>query len=120
MFNLCNYEVRFRSKDLNHYLQTIYVSEFFLETQNADMTLDTLEFYDEQAKEDAFNKLSEEEQEALKDKAYDREEEANALDIGDDILDEEGRFDLYSNYEFRSNINRMIKNHELPPGTYYY
>ena len=82
--------------------------------------LETIDFYDEQAKEDAFYKLSEEEQEELKNKAYDAEEEANALDIGDDILDPEGRFDLYSNYQYRSNIQNMIKNHELPSGEYYY
>lgn len=120
LFSTSNMEVRFKNKELNQYYQTRYVSEFYLETQNSDLTLDAIEYYEQQNKEEAFDKLSEEEQERLKDQKYDDEEEHQALDIGDDILDEEGRFDLYSNYQFRDNIKTMISDHTLPPGTYYY
>ena len=120
LFSRYNLEVHFKNKELNQYYQTRYVSEFYLETQNSDLTLDAIDYYEQQNKEEAFDKLSEEDKERLKDKTDDDEEEHQALDIGDDILDEEGRFDLYSNYQFKDNIKTMISDHSLPPGTYYY
>ena len=119
MFDTYNFEVHFYNKELNHYYQTRYVSEFYLETQNSDIMVDAIDYYEQQINEEAFGKLSEEEQAKIKDKIYDDEEETQALDIGDDVLDEEGRFDLYSNYNYVGNINKMIQDHVLAPGTYY-
>ena len=120
LFNTYNYEVHYHNKEFNYYHQTRYVSEFFLETQNTDVLLDAIDYYEKVNAEEEFRRLPEEEQERLRDKLYDDYEETQGYDMGDEKLDEEGRFDIYSNYQFRDNIQKMIKDHALPPGEYYY
>jgi hypothetical protein len=82
--------------------------------------MDAIDYYAEQTAAEDFSKLTEEEQEKIKEKKYDDEEEAQGMDIGDDILDPEGRFDMFSNYKFIDNIESMVRDNVLPPGDYYY
>lgn len=120
LFNTYNYEVYYHNKEFNHYHQTRYASEFYIETQNVDILLDAIDYYEQVNAENEFNKLSEDEQKKRRDELYDDYEETQGYDMGDEILDEEGRFDIYSNYQFRDNIQKMIKENSLPPGEYYY
>ena len=111
LFDTYNLDVSIFDKDVDHFNQILYTSEFYLETQNSDLTLDAIDYYEQQHSEEAFSKLSEEEQAKIKDKIYDDEEESQALDIGDDVLDEEGRFDLYSNYNFQDGEKVFDRNY---------
>ncbi len=119
LFNQYNFDTHFFNKELSNFHQILYTSPFYLETQNADLMMDAIDFYAEQREKEDFDKLSPEEQERIREQKYDDEEEAQGMDIGDDILDDEGRFDFYSNYQFIDNIKNMIKENILPPGDYY-
>jgi len=120
LFNTYNYEVYYHNKEFNYYHQIRYASEFYIETQNADILLDAIDYYEQVNAEEEFTKLSEDEQKRRRDELYDDYEETQGYDMGDEILDEEGRFDIYSNYQFRDNIQKMIKDNVLSPGEYYY
>ncbi len=119
MYNEHNKEVALFDKRLGHFNQILYTSEFYLETQNADLMVDAIDYYSNQHTLKEVNNMDDENREKVIDELENDVEELEALDIGDEILDEEGRFDLYSNYEFIDNIKEMISENILPPGDYY-
>ncbi len=119
MFNEYNKEITLFNKQLNQFYQILYTSEFYLETQNAELMVDAIDYYSNQHTLAEVNNMDDEQRTKVIDGMEDDVEEADALDIGDEILDEEGRFDHYSNYNFIDNIKEFISEGILPPGDYY-
>jgi len=101
LFDLYNLDIAIFDKDVDHFNQILYSSEFYLETQNKTLFVDAVDYYGNQHNlQDVDN---EEEREKIMDEIEDDIEELNAQDLGDEIIDEEGMFDLYSNYDFIDN-----------------
>jgi hypothetical protein len=119
MFNEYNKEITLFNKQLNQFYQILYTSEFYLETQNAELMVDAIDYYANQHTLAEVNNMDDEQRTKVIDGMEDDVEEADAMDIGDEILDEEGRFDHYSNYNFIDNIKEFISEGILPPGDYY-
>lgn len=119
LFNEYNKEITLFNKQLNQFYQILYTSEFYLETQNADLMVDAIDYYANQHSLTQVNQMDDEQRTKVIDDMEDDVEEADAMDIGDEILDEEGRFDHYSNYNFIDNIKEFISEGLLPPGDYY-
>jgi hypothetical protein len=102
LFNLYNLDVATFDKDVDHFNQILYTSEFYLETQSKSLFVDAVDYYGDQHN---LNEVeNDEEKEKIMDEIEDDIEELNAQDIGDDIVDEEGIYDLYSNYDWKENI----------------
>jgi hypothetical protein len=101
LFDLYNLDIAIFDKDVDHFNQILYSSEFYLETQNKTLFVDAVDYYGDQHNlKDVDN---EEEREKIMGEIEDDIEEFNAQDLGDEIIDEEGMFDLYSNYDFMEN-----------------
>ncbi len=81
--------------------------------------VDAIDYYANQHTLTQVNQMDDEQRTKVIDDMEDDVEEADAMDIGDEILDEEGRFDHYSNYNFIDNIKEFISEGLLPPGDYY-
>ena len=88
-------------KDVDHFNQILYTSEFYLETQSKSLFVDAVDYYGEQHNLDEVE--NEEDKEKIMEEIEDDIEELNAQDIGDDIADEEGIYKLYSNYDYKDN-----------------
>lgn len=119
LFNQYNREIMLFNKSLNQFNQILYTSEFYLETQSGDLMVDAIDYYSNQHTLTQVNEMDDEQRTKVIDEMEDDVEEAEAMDIGDEILDEEGRFDHYSNYDFIDNIKEFISEGVLPPGDYY-
>jgi hypothetical protein len=119
LFNSYNKEISLFNKATNQFNQILYTSEFYLETQNADLLVDAIDYYANQHSITQVNEMDNEERTKVIDAMGDDVEEEESMDIGDEILDEEGRFDHYSNYDFIDNIKEFISEGILPPGDYY-
>jgi len=102
LFNLYNLDVATFDKDVDHFNQILYTSEFYLETQSKSLFVDAVDYYGEQHNLDEVE--NDEEKEKIMEEIEDDIEELNAQDIGDDIVDEEGIYNLYSNYDWKENI----------------
>jgi hypothetical protein len=101
LFELYNLDVAIFDKDVDHFNQILYTSEFYLETQSKSLFVDAVDYYGDQHN---LNEVeNDEDKEKIMDEIEDDIEEFNAQDLGDDIVDEEGMFDLYSNYEYKEN-----------------
>jgi hypothetical protein len=100
LFNEYNKEISLFNKDINIFNQILYTSEFYLETQNINLMIDAIDYYDNQHSLEQIESMDEDKRNKVLDDIYDDIEEMEALDIGDEIIDEEGMFDLYSNYDF--------------------
>ena len=88
-------------KDVDHFNQILYSSEFYLETQINNLFVDAVDYYGDQ--HNLKDVVNDEEKDKIIDDIEDDIEEMNAQDLGDEIVDEEGLFDLYSNYDFEEN-----------------
>jgi hypothetical protein len=99
LFNIYNLDVATFDKDVDHFNQILYTSEFYLETQFNTLMVDAIDYYGNQHN---LEDIVDEEQKAkILDELEDDNEEQSALDLGDEELDFEGRYDLYSNYDFQ-------------------
>ncbi len=101
LFDLYNLDIAMFDKDVDHFNQILYSSEFYLETQNKTLFVDAVDYYGDQHNLKEVD--NDEEKEKMMDEIEDDIEEFNAQDLGDEIVDEEGMFDLYSNYDYKEN-----------------
>ena len=101
LFDLYNLDISIFDKDVDHFNQILYSSEFYLETQNKTLFVDAVDYYWD--KHNLKDIEDENEKEKIMDEIEDDIEELNAQDLGDEIIDEEGIFDLYSNYNYKEN-----------------
>ena len=101
LFDLYNLDVAMFDKDVDHFNQILYSSEFYLETQNKTLFVDSVDYYGDQHNLKEVD--NDEEKEKIMDEIEDDIEEFNAQDLGDNVVDEEGLFDLYSNYDDKEN-----------------
>ncbi len=102
VFNNTFYEISKFNKQLSNFHQILYTSQFYLETQTSDFMIDALEYYASQENIENLSNINEEEQERIKNKIEDDNEEFEAMDMGDETgedYDAEGIFDLYTNYD---------------------
>ena len=113
LFNNIFFETSKFSTNLNYFYQILYTSEFYLETQTKDLTVDALDYYANENTLEQVENMSPEDQERVINQMEDEYEEVAALDI-DEILDEEGRFDLYSNYKYIDFIKEAYSDNMLP------
>ena len=101
LFELYNLDILTFDKDVDHFNQILYTSEFYLETQNKSLFVDAVDYYGEQHNLDEVE--NDEDKEKIMDEIEDDIEELNAQDLGDDIVDEEGIYDLYYNSNYKEN-----------------
>jgi len=101
LFELYNLDIATFDKDVDHFNQILYTSEFYLETQSKSLFVDAVDYYGDQHNLDEV--VNDEEKEKIMDEIEDDIEELNAQDLGDDIADEEGIYGLYSNYDYKEN-----------------
>ena len=106
LFNTYNHEVSKFNKNINHFNQILFTTEFYLEVQNNNYTIDVLDYYTTQNDSENLDEIGEELQKEIDDKKYDDKEEAEALDV-DGFMDAEGIYDLYTNYNINS-INMIV------------
>jgi hypothetical protein len=101
LFELYNLDVAIFDKDVDHFNQILYTSEFYLETQSKSLFVDAVDYYGDQHN---LNEVeNDEDKEKIMDEIEDDIEEFNAQDLGDEIVDEEGMYGLYSNYDYKDN-----------------
>jgi hypothetical protein len=91
-FNSTNYEILYFNKNLNHFNQILYTSEFYLEIESADLMIDAIDYYGNQHN---LEEMNDEERERFMDEIDDINEETDAIDI-DESADAESLFDLRS------------------------
>lgn len=101
LFEIYNLDIAIFDKDVDHFNQILYSSEFYLETQINNLFVDAVDYYSDQ--HNLKDVINDEEKDKIIDDIEDDIEEMNAQDLGDEIVDEEGLFDLYSNYDFEEN-----------------
>lgn len=94
LFNQSNIEISHNNTKLDIFYQILYTSEFYLETQTADMFVDVLDYYSTQNDRDV-EEMNDEERELYNEEKQDNEEEHEALDLGDEIIDEESSYAHY-------------------------
>jgi hypothetical protein len=119
LFNEYYNEKHYFDKNINYFNQVLYSSDFYLEIQNIDSLVDVIDYYSDQYSEQELNSLKEDDKEKIINEIDNDIEEAEALDIDDENLDEEGIYHGFSNYDYIDNIKTMISEHKLPEGTYY-
>jgi hypothetical protein len=105
LFDLYNLDIAMFDKDVDHFNQILYSSEFYLETQNKTLFVDAVDYYGDQHNLKDIENDEEKEKmiDEIKNEIEDDIEEFNAQDLGDEIVDEEGIYDLYSNNEYKEN-----------------
>jgi hypothetical protein len=91
LFNLTNYNITMFDRDVSFFNQILYSSDFYLETQNQDAMMDTIDFYGIAKDVDT---MTEEQKEKHQEEMEDDIEEDQAIDWGDEKVDAEGLFDL--------------------------
>lgn len=94
LFNQINIEIAHNNTKLDIFYQILYTSEFYLETQTADLFVDVLDYYSTQ-NEREVEEMNDEEKELYNEEKQDNEEEQQALDLGDEIIDEESSYAHY-------------------------
>jgi hypothetical protein len=99
LFNSTFYEISKFNQELNYFYQILYTSEFYLETQNSDYIIDAIDYYSNQEEIKNIDNLDDEQKDNLENEIEDDNEELNGMDMGDDEIDAEGLFDLYSKYD---------------------
>lgn len=99
IFNSTFFEISKFNPQLNYFYQILYTSEFYLETQTNEFMLDALEYYSNQEEIKNINNLDDEQREKLEDDIENDNEEYQAIDAEDEIIDAEGMYDLYTVYD---------------------
>lgn len=94
MFEQTFYEISKSKIELSHFYQSLYSSEFYLETQTTEFMMDTLDYYSTQEDVDNLENMTDEQKEQLENEIIDDIEESQAFDMEDEI-DIEGVFELY-------------------------
>jgi hypothetical protein len=101
MFNSTFFEISKSNQELNYFYQLLYTSEFYLETQNTDFMIDAIDYYESQEDIKNIDGLDENQREELEDVIEDDNEEFDGMDLGDEELDIEGRYDFYVDMDFK-------------------
>ena len=104
-FNSQNYEVSKFNKTINYFNQVLYTSEFYLETQTQEMSVDAIDFY---GTTKDITEMTEEQREKYQDDLDDDKEEDQAIDYGDEQVDAEGLFELNNKLERNEYTKNMF------------
>jgi len=99
IFNNTFFEVSKFNQQLNYFYQILYTSEFYLETQTSDFMIDALDYYSNQEEIKNIDNLDSDQREELEDAIENDNEEFEGMDAGDEVVDAEGVYDLYTNYD---------------------
>ena len=105
MFNLTNYSMTMFDRDVSYFNQMLYTTEFYLETQTQDMSVDAIDFYGTNAD---LNDMNEEEREKHQEEVLDNIEEEQAIDYGDEIVDAEGLLDINTKNVHTKYVDNMF------------
>jgi len=101
IFNQTFFEISKSNHELNYFYQILYTSEFYLETQNSEYMIDALDYYSNQEEVKNIDNLNEDDKDRLENEIEDDNEEFEAMDMGDEIIDAEGIFDHYTFDNFK-------------------
>jgi hypothetical protein len=99
IFNSTFFEISKFNPQLNYFYQILYTSEFYLETQTNEFMMDALDYYSNQEEIKNIDNLDDEQREQLEDQIENDNEEYQAIDAEDEIVDAEGMYDLYTVYD---------------------
>ena len=105
LFNLTNYSITMADRDVNYFNQILYTSEFYLETQTQEMSVDAIDFY---GTTKDITEMTEEQREKYQDDLDDDKEEDQAIDYGDEQVDAEGLFELNNKLERNEYTKNMF------------
>ena len=94
LFNTYNMDIYNFDKDVDHFNQILYTSDFYIETQNIDNGIDIIDYYDSFNADKIENITNNDEKAKIIAEKEDDIEEQDALDI-DGELDNEGMFESY-------------------------
>ena len=92
-------------RDVNYFNQILYTSEFYLETQTQEMSVDAIDFY---GTTKDITEMTEEQREKYQDDLDDDKEEDQAIDYGDEQVDAEGLFELNNKLERNEYTKNMF------------
>ena len=109
MFNSTFYEISKANQQLNYFYQILYTSEFYLETQTSDYMIDALEYYSSQEAVNNMENLDEAQRAELENEIEDNNEENEAMDMGDEVMDAEGIFEIYGNNDYEFETERELR-----------
>ena len=93
IFNSTFFEISKFNPQLNYFYQILYTSEFYLETQTNEFIMDALEYYSNQEEIKNIDILDDEQREKLENEIENDNEEYQAIDAEDEIMDAEGMYD---------------------------
>jgi hypothetical protein len=105
IFNSTFFEISKFNPQLNYFYQILYTSEFYLETQTNEFMMDAIDYYSNQEEIKNIDNLDDEQRERLQDDIENDNEEFQAIDAEDEIIDAEGMYDLYTVYD----LDKMIE-----------
>lgn len=105
LFNLTNYSITMADRDVSYFNQILYTSEFYLETQTQEMSVDAIDYY---GNVKDIDEMTEEQREKYKDEIDDDKEEDDAIDYGDEEVDAEGLFELNNKLERNEYTKNML------------
>jgi DNA integrity scanning protein DisA with diadenylate cyclase activity len=98
LFNTTFYEISKFNQELSYFYQILYTSDFYLEIQNTDYIMDALDYYSNQEDFNDIENIDEESKNKLQNEIDNNNEEMDGMDMGDEEVDIEGIFDMYSEY----------------------
>ena len=100
LFNQTFFEISKYKQELNYFYQILYTSEFYLETQTSNFMIDALDYYSNQDSIKNIDNLDDDDKENIENEIDDDNEEFQGMDMGDEVPDAEGMYDLYTKYEY--------------------